>query len=194
MKEKLLAPVVLHVGTYDLVRKTKLATMKLSKKVIMPALLLGVITVGGATAYAAGPGMDVAALTGFSDAQKTAITEAFQIRKDAGTQAKAVLEAAGVDQTKLRDAMHAQHEGNRAKFDAALDANDYAAFTALVAGTPRADTITPEVFASLVQVRALDKAGDHKGAMELRKELGLKKGMGFGGERGGPRAGHDKGN
>ena len=158
----------------------------------MPALLLGVITVGGATAYAAGPSMDLTALTGFTDAQKTAITEAFQIRKDAGTKAKAVLDAAGVDETKLRDAMHAQHEGERAKFDAALDANDYAAFTALVAGSPRADTITPEIFAKLVQVRALDKAGDHKGAMELRKDLGV--GMGFGGERGGPRAGHDKGN
>lgn len=160
----------------------------------MPALLLGVITVGGATAYAAGPSLDVAALAGFTDAQKTAITEAFQIRKDAGTKAKTVLDAAGVDQTKLRDAMHAQHEGERAKFDAALDANDYAAFTALVAGSPRADTITPEIFAKPVQVRALDKAGDREGAMELRKELGLEKGMGFGGERGGPRAGHDESN
>ncbi len=54
--------------------------MKLSKKIVLPALLLGIITVGGATAYAAGPGIDVAALTGFTDAQKSAITEAFQIR------------------------------------------------------------------------------------------------------------------
>jgi len=167
--------------------------MKLSKKIVLPALLLGIITVGGATAYAAGPGIDVAALAGFTDAQKSAITEAFQIRKDAGAKAKAVLDAAGVDQSKLRDAMKGAHDGERAKLDAALDANDYDAFKALVAGSPMADKLTADTFAKLVQVRALDKAGDHAGAMKLRKELGVGMGggMGFGDGRGGPHHDHD---
>lgn len=181
--------------TTTLVALILLLQMKLSKKIVLPALLLGIITVGGATAYAAGPGIDVAALTGFTDAQKSAITEAFQIRKDANVKAKAVLDTADVDQSKLHDAMRSMHEGQRAKLDAALEANDYAAFKALVAGSPMADKLTADVFANMVKVHALEKAGDHAGAMKLRKDLGLKiGGMGMGEGRGGPHTEHGNDN
>ncbi len=145
--------------------------MKISKKFAVPALVLGLIVLGGGTAMAAGNGFDVSKLTGFSDTQKTAIEQAFQIRKDADDKAKATLEAAGVDEKALRDQMHTQMEAKRTQIDAALDANDYAAFQTAVAGSPMADKVTADTFAKLVEIRKLDKAGDHAGAKKLRDEL-----------------------
>lgn len=159
--------------------------MKISKKYAIPALVLGLMTMGGATAYAAsGPkGIDFSKLAGFTDAQKTAIEKAFQIRKDADDQAASVLSAAGVNEQKLHEAMRGQHDALHAKLDAAIDANDFAAYQTLVAGTPMADKVTAETFAKLVEIRKLEKAGDKAGAQALRKELGF--GMGPGGMRDG---------
>lgn len=175
------------MGTYDLLTNViNDTTMKISKKYAVPMLALGIMVAGGTTALAAvGPDVALSTLTGFSDAQKAAIEKAFQIHKTADAEAKAVLDAAGVDPSKLHEAMRSQHEAGHAKMDAALDANDFAAFQALAVGTPMADKVTSETFAKLVEIRKLEKAGDKEGAMELRKELGGGMGMkGMGGPRG----------
>lgn len=144
-------------------------------------LVLGIMAAGGATALAAsGPELQLSSLTGFTDAQKAAIEKAFQIHKTADTEAKSVLDAAGVDPSQLHEAMRAQHDAQHAKMDAVLDANDYTAFQTLVAGTPMVDKVTPDIFAKLVEVRKLEKSGDKAGAMKIRKELNVG-GMGRGG-------------
>ena len=159
--------------------------MKISKKYAVPMLVLGIMVAGGATALAAaGPDVTLSTLTGFTDAQKAAIEKAFQIHKTADAEAKSVLDAAGVDQGKLHEAMRGQHEAQHAKMDAALDANDFSAFQALTASTPMADKLTTETFAKLVEIRKLEKSGDKEGAMKLRKELGFGGGMGPGGFNG----------
>ena len=144
-------------------------------------LVLGIMAAGGATALAAsGPELQLSSLSGFTDAQKAAIEKAFQIHKTADVEAKAVLDAAGVDPSKLHEAMRTEHGAMHTKVDATLDANDYSAFQALVAGTPMADKVTADTFAKLVEARTLEKSGDKAGAMKLRKELNLG-GMGRGG-------------
>lgn len=165
--------------------------MKISKKYAVPMLVLGIMAAGGATALAAsGPELQLASLTGFTDAQKAAIGKAFQIHKTADADAKSVLDAAGVDPSKLHEAMRGQHEAMHTKMDAALDANDYSAFQALVAGTPMKDKLTADTFAKLVEIRTLEKAGDKEGAMKLRKDLGFNGPReGFGGPHGGMKRG-----
>lgn len=158
--------------------------MKISKKFAVPALVLGLIVLGGGTALAAGNGFDVSKLSGFTDTQKQAIEKAFQIRQTAETEAKTVLDAAGVDQKALHDQMRAGHETERKAMEAALDANDYEAFKAAVANSPMKDKLTNDTFAKLVQIHTLEKAGDKEGAAKLRKDLGVGFGMGMGGHGG----------
>ena len=151
--------------------------MKLSKTLTVSALALSLLLGSGATALAAASSsVDVSKLTGFTDAQKAAITRAFEIRRAAEVEAQKVLTAAGVDEKKLHEAMRTDHKALRAKLHAALDANDIVAFKALVKGTPmenKLSAITAETFAKLVEARKLELAGDHKGAMEIRRSIGI---------------------
>ncbi len=159
--------------------------MQYNRKILLPSLVLGALAATGATASAFYPGaLDLAAFADFSDTQKAAIEDAFEIRQNAEAEAQAVLDAAGVDPEAMHEAMHDYREVQREAFDAALEANDYEAFADLVANTPMADDLTEEVFAKLVQAHALREAGDHDGArtiMEaLRTDLGVEGSMGFG--------------
>jgi hypothetical protein len=159
------------------------------KRYAVPALITGLALMGGTAAYAAAPGtFDAAAFSSFTSDQQAAIQKAFQIRKDADAQTKEILYAAGVDESKLHEAMRAQGDKDRAALDAALDSNDYAAFKALAADRPMADKVTEDVFAKLVQVRALEKSGDTEGAKALRESLGLRMGPGGPHGHGGPGA------
>lgn len=144
----------------------------IKKRYGVPALVLGLAVLGGSSAYAFGPGgFDLTAFSSFSTKEQSAIQKAHEIREAADTEAKAVLDAAGVTEEELHDAMKAYHEKQRGALDAALDSKDYAAFKALIADSPRAQELTEDVFAKLVEIRALEQDGDHKGAMELRKDL-----------------------
>lgn len=145
----------------------------IQKRYAVPALILGAAMLGGSSAYAAfGPGApDASVLAGFTAAQQEAIQKAFTIRQTAAQEAEAVLDAAGVDRKDLHKAMQSFHEKDRAAIEAALDANDYAAFEKAVASRPMADKLTQAVFDKLVQIRKLDAAGDHEGAKALRKTL-----------------------
>lgn len=145
------------------------------KRYAIPALILGLALLGGgATAYAAfTPGtLPSEVLTKFTTDQQAAIQKAQDIRSTADAEAKAVLDAAGVSEDALHSAMDSFLKEQHTKMDAALDANDYAAFEAAVAGSPMADKLTQDIFTKLVQIRSLEKSGDHAGAMKLRQELG----------------------
>jgi galactokinase len=147
----------------------------MKKRYAVPALLFGLAVIGGSTAYAFGPGnSDLEAFASFSDQEQAAIQQADDIRETAEKEAQAVLEAAGLTQDELRETMHAYRESKRTEMDAALEANDYEAFTALVAGSPMADELTEDTFASLVEIHELEQAGDREGASALRESLGLK--------------------
>jgi hypothetical protein len=144
----------------------------IKKQYGIPALVIGLMVLGGSTAYAFGPGgFDAAAFSSFTASEQAALEKAYAIREAAETEAKAVLDAAGITQEELHDAMRAYGEKQHAKLAEALENNDYDAFVALTAGGPNADKLTKEVFATLVEIHTLEEAGDHEGAMELRKDL-----------------------
>lgn len=62
----------------------------------------------------------------------------------------------------------------------AMDAGDYMAWLEAVEGSPIAEKISEENFSKLVEAHNLMQAGDFEGAREIREELGLKTGRGFG--------------
>jgi hypothetical protein len=158
----------------------------IKKRYGIPALVVGLVIVGGGTAQAffRGPaGLDMAAFSSFTSDQQAAIQEAQTIRQDAEEEAQAVLDAAGISQDELRDALQAYGEKQHEALTAALEDNDYDAYKALIANSPDADALTTDIFAQLVEIHQLEEGGDREGAMELRKEL---TDSGFRGGFGGP--------
>lgn len=160
-------------------------------KFILPALILGVTLLGGTSAYAFGGGtFPVEAFKSFSAEKQTAIQKAWDIRATAEKDATAVLDRAGVTKDEVHTAMEAFHKQHKAAMDAALEANDFNAFKALIAQGPHADNadkLTADIFAKIVKIHALEKSGDKAGAQALRKEVrdaGLKGGIDMGGGMG----------
>jgi hypothetical protein len=160
-------------------------------KLILPALFLGVALLGGTSVYAFGGGtFPVEAFNSFSAEKQTAIAKAHEIRTTAHTEAEKVLTQAGVSKEDVHTAMKAFHEQHKTAMNAALEANDFNAFKALMADGPHAETldkITEDVFAKMVKMYQLEKSGDKAGAKILRTELreaGFGGGMGMGGHGG----------
>lgn len=144
------------------------------KQFIIPALALGLLALGGGSAYAFGPNREafnMAAFSSFSANQQAAIQKAEDIRTQAEKQAEDVLTAAGITQEQMHTAMHEYRQKQHAAIDTALDNKDYASFEGLVSGTPMADGLTEDIFNKLVQIRADEKSGDFASAQTLRKEL-----------------------
>ncbi len=124
-----------------------------------------------------------------TDTQISALEEAHEL-KQAGAEredVKAVIEAAGLDRDDLkeiRQRMHEVRKENRAAVKAAVEANDYNAFTD-VAPEKLTDAIDSAAdFAKLVEAHELREAGDKEGAKEIMAELGIEKP-----ERGGHKGG-----
>ncbi|MCA9366993.1 hypothetical protein KC887_01865 [Candidatus Kaiserbacteria bacterium] len=144
-----------------------------------------------ATSAAAFTGIDWSSLNlDLSDSQVSALEQADQIRQTADKEARSVLEAAGIDDTKMheiQDAMHAQRDAEHQAVEDAITNNDYAAFQAAVTDGPFADAIISEAdFAKLVEAHQLREAGDFEGADAIMTELGIEKPMGGpGGRHGG---------
>jgi len=157
----------------------------IQKRYAVPALVLGLTLVGGATASAFAPNLSLETLSSFTADEQAAIQKAFTIRQTAEKEADAVLTQAGVTKEELHTAFKAGHEKQREVINAALDANDYNAFVAAAKAGPQGEKVTAEVFAKLVEIRKLEKAGDREGAMELRKTLQADGFMGPMGPRGG---------
>ena len=165
---------------------------------------------GGERGHRGGHGEIAAQLLGIT-------TDEFQTRVTNGENPRDMLEAAGITKDDMRaaheqhmqerlaqavadgrltqaeaDAKIAEREAHQATRDAAhtaIENNDYSAWAAAVAGTPRADSIDASNFSKLVEAHALREAGDHDGARAIMEELGIKPPHGHGGHKG-PRGGH----
>ncbi len=155
--------------------------MKLTKKHILPAFaVIGLLTLGGLSAQAFNLGTNnLAAFTNFSQAEQTAIQKSFDIRQAAEVEADKVLAAAGLDKTKLHQAIMTYHQGEKSKFEASITAGDYKTFSDLVKGSPMAKGLTEENFNKLVEAHKLRQAGDMAGARKIMESVGFK-GLGLG--------------
>ena len=133
---------------------------------------------------------DILERAGLSSSQIEAFSEARELKK-AGERdaARDVLVEAGIDEETLREirtALKEERREARSAIKEAIDAEDYNAFTAAVAGLPFSEKITSESdFEKLVQAHALKAAGDREAAAEIYAELGIeKKKFGHGKHRG----------
>lgn len=157
------------------------------RKLLVPVTAF-LFTVTGASAFTGGAWLsDLSADDlGVTEAQKTALEEAFTLRQDAREKAQDTIEDAGITTEQMRevhDVMRDAREGHREAVRDAVENNDHDAFQSAVAGTPRADTIDTEAkFAKLVEAHELMEEGDREGAREIMEELGLERGPGFGGK------------
>jgi len=151
-------------------------------KFINPKFLIPVaafaITVTGASAFTGGGTAMLSVLhTNLTDAQKTAWEQADAIRTGARTKADKVLADAGIDRIKMSEihnAMRQAHEAEHKATDAALEANDFAAFTAAASSSPLADKVTTQdQFDQFVKAHNLMKAGDMAGAKSIMDTLGI---------------------
>jgi hypothetical protein len=120
-----------------------------------------------ATASAFGPGF------GLTDEQKGVLQEARELRMDGDTDAaQALLEQKGMD----RETRRADREAHREATQAAMEAGDYSAFAAAVAGTQMEEALTEEVFEKMSEAHALKEAGEYDAAREIMEELDLPRG------------------
>lgn len=158
------------------------------KKIMIPVAAFA-FTVTAASAFQ-GTEMLSKLNIGLTDAQTSALEEAHAIREEAHIKAKAVLDNAGIDETKMQEIHAAMRELHKVQHDAmkaALESNDYAAFIEAIKDSPLADTIDTEAeFTKLKEAHKLMEAGDKDGAKVIMDELGLEGKGGFGGGHGGP--------
>lgn len=122
-----------------------------------------------------------------TDNQVAALEEADEIRQEAHERAQEVLEAAGLDEEKMRELHGAMHEVRQAEhkaMQAALEDDDYDAFIAAIADTPMADAIDSEAdFEKFQEMHELHQSGDLEAAQEIAAELDFEGGRGMGGGR-----------
>ena len=160
------------------------------KQIMIPVAAFAV-TVTGASAFT-GDGYMLDKLDILSSDEKAAFEEAREIRETSRTEARQVLEDAGIDEERIGEihaAMQEAREEHRAEMDQILTDGDYDAFVEAVAGTPLAEVITSEAdFEKFAEAHELRQSGDFTGAREIMDELGIERGKGgsgMGGNHGG---------
>jgi protein-disulfide isomerase-like protein with CxxC motif len=126
---------------------------------------------------------------GLTEEQQAAFAVARELREEGDvTGARDILVEAGIDAKtldKVRSAMHKERDSRRAAVKAALEADDFTAFTVAISGTPLAEVITSEEdFQSFRQAHELRESGDKAGAKEIFTELGLPSGKNMSGRHG----------
>jgi len=158
----------------------------INASVIALALLIG--GVGVSSAYGGlGSGFEKPELT---DDQKAVLDEMHDLRMEGNfEEANALRKEAGFPQMK---GYRGQYQEHREEARTAVEANDYDAFLLAIAGSPKEETMTPEIFAKMVEMHALKEAGDYEGARAIMEELGIGNGKMMGGE--GKRMGAGRGN
>lgn len=147
----------------------------MQSKSLLIAIAALAVTATGVHAHAGGTLLYRAQL---SEDQRAAIQEAAQLRAEGNiTAARDVLVEAGIDESALSALRRAKQESHRA-IHAAVEANDYQAFTLAIAGTPLADVITSEEdFAIFKEAHDLRQAGSREEAAQLYNELGVSPAM-----------------
>lgn len=144
---------------------------------VVPFVLFGILGVSYASAH------DLE----LTEEQQRALEVAKDLREQGDFEgARETLQEAGVFRGfGHRGILHDEDtESTRALVRSAIDANDYAAFVAATKDAPFSDTVTPEMFAVLVEAHTLHESGDHDGARSLIESSGYTTLMGpFGGHR-----------
>lgn len=148
----------------------------MQSKSILIAIAALALTATNAHAFSG----EVLEQAGLTESQRHAFEEARDLRISGDTKtARDVLLQAGIDDAvieRVRIAMSAEHRAHHAAMQAALDANDYQAFTAVVAGTPLADIITSsEDFVRFKEAHDLREEGDLTSAAAIMKDLEVQK-------------------
>lgn len=146
----------------------------MNSKSLLIAIAALALTATGAQAFSS----NALITAGLTAEQQAAFEVARELRLEGDmTAARDILVEAGIDAEtleKVRSAMHEERDAHRAAIKAALEANDFTAFTSVIAGTPLSDVITTEEdFQSFKQAHALRDSGDKAGAKEIFAELGL---------------------
>ncbi|MBY0538124.1 hypothetical protein K2P47_01855 [Patescibacteria group bacterium] len=149
----------------------------MNSKSLLIAIAALALTATGAQAFSS----SALITAGLSEEQQAAFEVARELRQEGDlTAARDVLVEAGIDAEtleKVRSAMRDERDAHKAAIKSALDANDFDAFTKVIAGTPLSDVITTEEdFQSFKQAHALRDSGDKAGAKEIFAELGLPSG------------------
>lgn len=115
---------------------------------------------------------------GLSESQIAAFEVAYELKREGDQDgARDILVEAGIDETvmeRIKRAMHEHRDSHHEAISAAVAADDFAAFTAAVAGSPLSDIIITEAdFAQFKEVHTLRNAGENQQARALAAELGL---------------------
>lgn len=152
------------------------------KKLIIPALALGLLVSSGAAFAFNGTGyMSNISLYGFNQTQKDAIQRSFEIKKTAQEQSEKVLTDGGVSREDMQKARQAQMQIQKEQMDTIFANGDYQAFLALNENNPHKKDITESQFQTMVQAHKLMTAGDKQGAKTLLENAGIDQ-PGFGGK------------
>ena len=115
---------------------------------------------------------------GLSEDQIAAFSVAKDLKEEGDREgARDVLAEAGIDEETLRDvkaAMREHRQETRAAVKAAVEAEDYDAFTEAAEDTKLADDIDSEAdFQKFVEAYELRQSGDREAAREILSELGI---------------------
>ena len=133
---------------------------------------------------------DILSQAGLNEEQIAAFEVAKELREEGDREgARDVLAQAGIDEEvmgAIREAMHSERSTMHEAVETALEANDFAAFTVAVAGSPIADIVTTEADFALFK-----EAHEHReAANKIMAELGFPEhGEGKGGMHGFHRGG-----
>lgn len=146
----------------------------MNSKSLLIAIAALALTASGAQAFTG----DALIAAGLSTEQQAAFEVARELREEGNvTKARDVLLEAGIDEDtlkKVRTAMHDERHAEHAAMEAALNANDFAAFTLAIKDSPLADVITTEADLALFkEAHTKMVAGDKAGAKVIFAELGV---------------------
>ena len=146
----------------------------MNSKSLLIAIAALALTATGAQAFSG------AALVraGLTEEQKSAFEEARELRDEGNiTGARDVLVSAGIDETvieKVREALRNERNTKYKAIEAAIESNDFPAFTAVIKDSPLAELInTPADFASFREAHALKESGDKVAARAILDDLGV---------------------
>lgn len=137
---------------------------KTSSWVAIPALALLAVAIAGVRSA------DAQATTSTTETSSNSNSEAKMHKGMRGDHAHVFMHA---NHPQLTDEQKAEMKQKHEAIDSALTSGNYTAYISAVAGTPREGKVTEAQFLKMVEAHKLMKAGDHKGAQAIMKELGL---------------------
>lgn len=147
----------------------------MNSKSLLIAIAALALTATGAQAF----NSNALTTAGLTEEQQTAFVVARELRAEGDvTAARNVLVDAGIDAStleKVRTAMRKERQVGHEAMKAALEADDFAAFTRAIEDSPLSDVITTkEDFRSFKEAHELLQSGDKESAKVIFTELGVR--------------------